>query len=68
VRLLLPQNKILAGIWGYAGDPEKAKERFGGTPPDSLVSSLAQALEQIGQWHDAALASEPLTGSALDPA
>jgi predicted PurR-regulated permease PerM len=68
VRLRLPEIRILAGIWGFNGDLEKAKERFGGTQPDSLVASLAQAVEQISQWHNATLSSEPEPRSALDPA
>src|ERR1700722_6279402 len=52
VRMQFPAIKILAGIWGFAEDLGKAKERFGGTPPDSLVGSLAQAVEQIGEWRN----------------
>ena len=51
VRMHLPQNKIIAGIWGFAGDLEKAKERFGRTQPDRVVASLAAAIEQINEWH-----------------
>lgn len=68
VRLRLPEIKILVGIWGFNGDLEKAKERFGSTQPDSIVGSLAQAVGQIGQWHNAGLASEAEPRSALDPA
>jgi hypothetical protein len=52
----LPQIKILAGIWGAAGDLEKAKERFGSARPDRVVTTLAQAVEQIGEWRKASLA------------
>jgi predicted PurR-regulated permease PerM len=52
VRLHLPEVKILAGIWGVSGDLEKAKERFGSAPPDAVVGSLAQAVEQIGGWRN----------------
>jgi len=58
VRIRLPEIKILAGIWGFSGDLNKAKERFGSTRPDGVVASFAQAVEQIGRWHDAALAAE----------
>jgi predicted PurR-regulated permease PerM len=68
IRIHLPQIRILAGIWGFAGDLDKAKERFGSTRPDRVVGSLAQAVEQIGVWHNATLAPEPATSSALDPA
>jgi hypothetical protein len=46
----LPEVKILAGIWGVSGDLEEAKARFGGAPPDAVVGSLGQAVEQIGAW------------------
>lgn len=52
IRIQLPEIKVLAGIWGFAGDLEEAKERFGSTQPDRLVASLAQAVEQISQWHN----------------
>ena len=68
VRMHLPQIKILAGIWGYAGDLDKAKERFGGMRPDRVVASFAQAVEQINLWHNAALTAEVAPASALDPA
>jgi predicted PurR-regulated permease PerM len=50
VRLHLPAVKILTGIWGFSGDLEKAKERFGSARPDVIVASLAQAVEKIGEW------------------
>ncbi len=68
IRIHLPQTKILAGIWGFAGDLERAQERFGTTRPDRVVASFAQAVEQIGEWRDAALKSEQAARSALDPA
>jgi predicted PurR-regulated permease PerM len=52
VRLHLPEVKILAGIWGVPGDMEKARERFAGAHPDAVVGSLAQAVQQIGQWRN----------------
>jgi predicted PurR-regulated permease PerM len=68
IRMHLPQIRIVAGIWGFPGDLDKAKERFGGTRPDRVVASLAQAVDQISDWHNATLASEPAANSALDPA
>ena len=52
VRLHLPESKVLAGIWGSNGDANKALERFGSARPDAIVSTLAQALQQISAWHD----------------
>ncbi len=68
IRMHLPEIRILAGIWGYAGDLDKAKERYGGTRPDRVVASLAQAVEQIGQWHNATSTSGSVPHSAADPA
>jgi predicted PurR-regulated permease PerM len=68
IRLHLPRIRILAGIWGYAGDLDKAKERFGSTPPDRVVASLAQAVEQISNWHNATLTSDGAADPALNPA
>ncbi len=68
VRMHLPETKILAGVWGFAGDIEKAKERFGSVQPDRIVPSLAAAIEQINEWHKATLRSESPDQVVLDPA
>jgi hypothetical protein len=47
IRERFPQLKLVIGIWGFNGDPEKAKARFERTQPDRLPTSLAQAVEQI---------------------
>lgn len=67
IRIQLPQIRILAGIWGFSGDLDKAKERFGNTRPDRVVASLAQAVEQVSDWHNATVASEG-QATAMDPA
>jgi predicted PurR-regulated permease PerM len=54
VRLHLPEVKILAGIWGFSGDLEKAKERFGSARPNTVVATLAQAVAQISEWRNRA--------------
>jgi len=64
VRLHLPEVKILAGIWGVSGDLEKAKARFGGAHPDTVVGSLAQAVEQISEWRNQF--SEAAFGEAVE--
>ena len=51
IRVQFPKIKILAGIWGFPDDLGNGKERFGATQPDSLVASLARAVEQIANWH-----------------
>jgi predicted PurR-regulated permease PerM len=50
VRIHLPKVKIIVGIWGFVGNLDKARERFGNTPPDRVVASLAEAVEQINEW------------------
>jgi predicted PurR-regulated permease PerM len=65
VRLHLPEIKVLVGVWGFNGDMNKAQERFGGARPDALVSSLAQALEQIGAWPEQS-ASAPDIGQSAE--
>ena len=47
IRERFPKLKLIVGVWGYSGDTEKAKARFERTQPDRLLTSLAQALEQI---------------------
>jgi hypothetical protein len=42
-----PRIKLVAGVWGFKGDTEKAKARFERNQPDRLLTSLAQAVEQI---------------------
>jgi predicted PurR-regulated permease PerM len=68
IRIHLPQIRIVAGIWGFVGDLDKAKQRFGSTRPDRVVATLAQAVDQISDWHNATVASESAASSALDPA
>jgi AI-2E family transporter len=50
VRLHLPEIKVLAGIWGSDADIKTSMERFGSARPDTIVSTLAQALDQISEW------------------
>jgi predicted PurR-regulated permease PerM len=59
IRMQLPEIKILAGVWGFAGDLEKAQERFGNTRPDRVVASLSRAVEQISEWRNVIPAPEP---------
>ncbi len=47
IRERFPKPKLVIGVWGFSGDAEKAKARFERTPPDRLLTSLAQAVEQI---------------------
>jgi predicted PurR-regulated permease PerM len=47
IRERFPKVKLVIGVWGFGGDTEKAKARFERTQPDRLLTSLAQAIEQI---------------------
>ena len=47
IRERFPKLKLVVGVWGFGGDTEKAKARFERTQPDRLLTSLAQAVEQI---------------------
>jgi len=47
IRERFPKVKLVIGVWGFSGDTEKAKARFERTQPDRLLTSLAQAVEQI---------------------
>ena len=49
IRGRFPGIKLVACIWGFKGDTEKAKARFERNQPDRLVISLAEAMEQIEQ-------------------
>jgi len=47
IRERFPKLKLVIGVWGFGGDTEKAMARFERTRPDRLLTSLAQAVEQI---------------------
>jgi hypothetical protein len=47
MRRRFPGIKLVVAIWGFKGETEKAKARLERNQPDRLVTSLAQALEQI---------------------
>jgi hypothetical protein len=59
IRGRFPEIKLVTCIWGFKGDPERAKARFERNQPDRLVISLAEAMEQIEQ-----LVSRRHSGSA----
>ena len=55
VRSHLPNNRIIVGLWNSPNDPDQTPEqlieRFGSGKPNTIVSSLAQALQQVTHWH-----------------
>jgi len=58
IRLQLPNNRILVGIWGLSADFEKAAGRFGRAQPDRVVATLGDAVEQIADWHRVTVGNE----------
>lgn len=49
VRAALPNVRIIVGLWGFTGDAEKMKERFGSVRLDALATTLAAATVEIAQ-------------------
>jgi predicted PurR-regulated permease PerM len=47
IRERFPKLRIIVGVWGFAGDTNKAKARFERTQPDRLSTSLAEALAHV---------------------
>jgi predicted PurR-regulated permease PerM len=47
VRRHLPGNRILIGLWRAPGDRDAIRERFGASQPDSVVTTLSQALHAV---------------------
>jgi hypothetical protein len=54
VRLHLPHNRIVIGLWNSPDDPDQTPdltiERFGNGKPTVIVNTLAQALRQVTLW------------------
>jgi predicted PurR-regulated permease PerM len=47
LRVRFPGIRIVVGVWGYAGETERAMERFQAPRPDRLVTSLADAVQEV---------------------
>lgn len=47
LRKQLPRNRILVGLWGNVGSADALRQRFGSARPESVVLSLADALQQL---------------------
>ncbi len=45
LRRELPSNRILVGLWGSTSSPETLRSRFGSAKPDSVVLTLAAAVQ-----------------------
>src|ERR1035438_7503230 len=47
IRARFPGIRIVVGVWGFAGETERAMERFQAPRPDKLVTSLADAIQAM---------------------
>jgi hypothetical protein len=47
LRVRFPGIRIVVGVWGFAGETERAMERFQAPRPDRLVTSLADAIQAV---------------------
>jgi hypothetical protein len=47
VRGRFPQVRMVVGLWNAEGDLSKAKARIGGTAATQVVTTLAEAQEQV---------------------
>jgi len=47
LRIRFPGVRIVVGVWGFAGETERAMERFQAPRPDKLVTSLADAIQAV---------------------
>lgn len=47
LRTQFPHTRIVVGVWGFTGDAARALDRFQPPRPDSLVTSLEQAVSAI---------------------
>jgi hypothetical protein len=47
LRVRFPEIRIVVGVWGFAGETERAMERFQAPRPDRLVTSLADAIQAV---------------------
>ena len=48
LRQRFPQVKTMVGIWGFSGDLEKLKLRFDRGAPERIMTTMAEAVSQIG--------------------
>jgi hypothetical protein len=49
IRERFPKLKVVVCVWGFSGDTQKAKARFERAQPDRLSTSLAEAIQHVGE-------------------
>jgi predicted PurR-regulated permease PerM len=47
LQLRFPRANVMVGVWGFAGNPERALQRFKPSQPHCLVTSLAAAVQYV---------------------
>jgi predicted PurR-regulated permease PerM len=45
----LPKVRIVVGIWGFSGDTEKAKWRFERQQPETIVTTISEAVKYVAE-------------------
>jgi len=66
IRAHFPGIRLIVGIWGFGGDPNKAMARFDHTPPDHIFTTFEQVIEYIRTADQAILAVEIAQGVSGD--
>jgi methanogenic corrinoid protein MtbC1 len=67
LQVKFPGTKVVVGVWGFAGDTERARQRFQPARPDMLVTTLADAVKYCvdsiqGVQDDSVAAAPPHIG------
>ena len=47
IQLRFPRTKVVAGVWGFTGNAERALQRFQPSPPRQLITNLADAVKFV---------------------
>jgi len=47
LQMRFPRSKVIVGVWGFAGDTERAMQRFQPSRPAKLVTSLSDAVKFV---------------------
>jgi hypothetical protein len=47
LQIRFPKTRIVVCVWGFTGDTERSVQRFQPSPPDKLVTSLAEAVRFV---------------------
>lgn len=66
VRSVLPEAKVVIGLWKFGGDPAKAAVRLNITGDDKLSLTLAQTVLQAGVFRQLEMAQVPEQPASMD--